>query len=139
MASSHEAPQQCTGSSCPVPAPQLHCCLHSHAGFSPSAEHQHGLWEGDRGDRVHLHRAPTQVRHRQHSRLDVESGFHHGLQEYPFSDQARCLKYLRPGHGPRSSGCRQHLYPPCKIAGCMCPLPACSGSRMFAGGMGTCF
>uniref|UniRef100_A0A8D0RJN6 Replication factor C subunit 5 n=2 Tax=Sus scrofa TaxID=9823 RepID=A0A8D0RJN6_PIG len=44
-------------------------------------QHQHGLWEGDRGDRVHLHRAPTQVRHRQHSRLDVESGFHHGLQD----------------------------------------------------------
>uniref|UniRef100_A0A287AHU3 Replication factor C subunit 5 n=1 Tax=Sus scrofa TaxID=9823 RepID=A0A287AHU3_PIG len=58
-------------------------------------QHQHGLWEGDRGDRVHLHRAPTQVRHRQHSRLDVESGFHHGLQEYPFSDQARYIMELK--------------------------------------------
>ena len=48
-------------------------------------EHQYGLWEGHRRDSLHLHRAPTQVRHRQHSGLDVESRFHHSLQEYPFS------------------------------------------------------
>lgn len=58
--------------------------------FSLSAEYHHGLWEGDRGDCVHLHGAPAQVRHRQHSGLDVESRLHHSLQKYPFSCHSKC-------------------------------------------------
>lgn len=64
---------------------QLGDCFDGHCDFLPvCTEHQYGLWEGDRGDCLHLHRAPAQVGHRQHSGLDVESRLHHSLQEYPF-------------------------------------------------------
>lgn len=67
------------------PVHQLGGCFDGHCDFLPvCTEHQYGLWEGDRGDCLHLHRAPAQVGHRQHSGLDVESRLHHSLQEYPF-------------------------------------------------------
>lgn len=51
-------------------------------GALNTAEHHCGLWESDRGDCLHLRGAPAQVRHRQHSGLDIEPRLHHSLWKY---------------------------------------------------------
>lgn len=101
------------------PACSLAAALNSHCDSPPvCTEHQYGLWEGDRGDCLHLHRAPAQVRHRQHSGLDVESRFHHSLQKYPF---------LCPAEGAVSAW-DQNLVPLLRLQ----PHPYPSGERQLA-------